>query len=112
MGLMLLSGLLMSCTALRSQTPVTADAPFAEAPDACYQRATRAWARLGGTLTQANAQVRILSGTVHNAVALTVVVTPTPTGCTIAATGTLLPDKFALGKFDEVQRYMTLLQES
>jgi hypothetical protein len=111
MMLFLLSSAVLSCTALMSRTPVTQTASFPDAPDVCYQRATRAWMRQGGALTQMSPQAGLLSGTVHNAVTLNVVVTPTPTGCAITATGAVLPDKIAVGRFTEVGDYIALLQE-
>jgi hypothetical protein len=111
LGLVLLSSVVIGCTALMSRTPVTQTASFPDAPDVCYQRATRAWMRQGGALTQMLPQAGLLSGTVHNAVTLHILVTATPTGCVITATGAVLPDKIAVGRFTEVGDYIALLQE-
>jgi hypothetical protein len=108
---LLVSSVLMSCTALMSHTPVTHTAQFADTPDVAYQRATRACLRMGCQVTHANPHLRTLSGTVHNAVILSVIVSPTATGSQVEATGTLMPNKLAVGSFDEVQTYMALLQE-
>jgi hypothetical protein len=111
LGLVLLSSVVIGCTALMSHAPMTKTAQFPDTPDAAYQRATRACLRMGCQVTHANAQLRTLSGTVHNAVVLNVIISPTATGSQIEATGTVMSNKIALGSFDEVESYMVLLQE-
>jgi hypothetical protein len=100
-----------SCTALYSQTPVTHSLTVPSSQDVAFDRATRAMARLGGELTQTNRQEGLLTAKVHNAVLLTVLVRPSAEGSTIEATGTLLPNKLAVGTFDEVEQYLRLVQE-
>jgi hypothetical protein len=94
-----------------SQTPITRNATFQESPDAAYARATRAMVRMGGKITQASAQSRVLSAEVHNAVVLNVLVEPMPDGSKIEVVGMLMPNKIAVGSFDECDTYLTLLQE-
>lgn len=101
--------LLTGCTALMSQTPIRESRSLPESPDAAYQRAVIAMARLGGEVTQANAQARLLSARVHNAVILNVVVEPESSGATIHATCTLMPNKLAVGSMTECTDYLALL---
>lgn len=101
---------LSSCTALMSQAPLTRSLTVQESPDAAYQRATRAMARLGGEITQADAQSRVLSAKLHNAVVVNVSVEQAPDGARIEAVCTLMPNKIAVGAMTECDDYAALLR--
>lgn len=105
-----LCGWLVACTALMSQEPVRRSTLLPVSPDMAYRRALQAMSRMGGQITAADAASGILSATVHHAATLTVVVLPTAGGSTVEVTGTLLPNKVALGRFTEPDDYVALLQ--
>lgn len=97
-------------TSLMSQEPVRRSVSLQEPPDAAYQRASQAMARMGATIHQANPQTRLLSGIVHGVVVLNVSVTGSKESSTVEVTGSLLPGKLAVGSFTEVDQYVALLQ--
>lgn len=110
--MMTIVGLLGGCaTSLMSREPIRQTVMVQESADAAYVRATRAMARMPGAVpTMANAQARVLSATVNTVVVLNVLVEPVGTAARVEVVGTLLPDKLVLGSFDEVSKYIALLQ--
>jgi hypothetical protein len=100
----------LGCTSFMSHTPVTQTVPLALAPDAAYTRATQAMGRMGGEVTHADRQTGLLQGKVHGVVLLTVQVSPAAEGSSVEVSGTVLPNKLAIGDMDEVAEYAKLLQ--
>jgi len=93
-----------------SRESITRSAILPMPVDEAYQKASRALAKMGAAITQANAQTHLLSGTVHQAVVLNVTVTDSARGAIVEVTGQLLPGKIVVGEFTEVKDYLALLQ--
>ena len=114
LGLLALSLVLfltLGCSALRDRAPVTESVTLPLPPVQAYDRAVQAMAQMGGKITRTDSTARVLVGEVHNAVVLTVVLTPFPDGTTGASvTGQLLPNKLVMGEFTEVADYLKLLR--
>jgi multidrug efflux pump subunit AcrA (membrane-fusion protein) len=89
--------------------PISKTRVLQESPDAAYQRAARVLAQMGGELTFANPQSRMLSAKLKGVVVLTVQVQPTEGGASVEATGTLVPGKVVLGSLTEVDDYLARL---
>lgn len=101
---------LTSCTALMSHEPVTRFVVTEQTPDAAYRQAIIAFARLGGEVRHTDYASHTLSGVVHNAVTMTVIVSPEGTGSRVEVTGSLLPNKVAIGAFDEVDQFSAMMR--
>ena len=102
---------LTGCTALMSQAPRYEGLTRPVPPSTAYTCAIQAMARMGGTITQADAASCMLSAQIHNAVILNVVALPDPVGSRVDITGAVLPNKMAIGEFTEVHDYIALLRE-
>jgi hypothetical protein len=103
--------LTLGCSALRDRTPVTESVTLSLPPVHAYDRAVQAMMQMGVTITRTDATFRLLVGEVHNAVVLTVLLTPLSEGVTgVSVTGQLLPNKLVTGEFTEVADYLKLLR--
>lgn len=107
-GLLLMTGCAGSFVGSNPQTR-TVVLPLAERP--AYDRALRTFALMGGQVRVAQGQT--IAGVVHGAVELAVFLAPHAQGTAVTVTGSVLPGKLTLGRFDEVETYVQLLtQES
>lgn len=109
LGLLLLTAL--GCPGVLLPQAVTKRLTLPDTPDAAYQKATQALIKMGGSLTLANPQQRVLSATVKNAVVLNVTIAAAAEGSVVEASGKVLPDKLAFGPLDEVDTYLSLVRE-
>jgi hypothetical protein len=107
---LMVSLVLVACSAMMDKGPKVQSVVLAEAPGQAYGRAVSAMALLGGRITTADPLHGVISAEVHNAVLLTVHLVPVPEGTRVNVVGTLLPNKLVVGSFDEVDQYMTLLR--
>jgi hypothetical protein len=107
-GCLVSVGILTHCAAAMAHGPVHKQLTLPVAPEVAYHQATAAMATMGARMLFANGW--FLSGEVLNVVILTVMVHPVPEGSMIDVTGSLLPNRLALGSFDEVDQYLALLR--
>jgi hypothetical protein len=105
LGVALLTG---CATTLMSPVPITRTATFATPADATYQHAVQAFAKMGGQVQTLDARQRLISGVVHRAVTLNVLV---DAHSTVQVTGHLLPGKLVVGTMTEPQDYLNLLTQ-
>ena len=105
LGFLLAAG----CGGLLHPAPHTAHQTLPAPPGQVYRDAACAFARLGGQMTASDGTHGLLSGQVHDAVTLTVLLTPEGTGTAVQVTGQVLPNKIVVGRFTEVDDYMALL---
>lgn len=110
LGAGIFSILMFGCGGLVHPSPKTAQQLLPVPPAQAYQDATCALTRMGGRVTVANGSQGLLSGDVHDAVTLTVVVSPKGTGTLVQVTGQVLPNKLVVGRFTEVDDYLALLR--
>jgi hypothetical protein len=103
----------LSHAVLHDYPPQTQEVHLALAPDAAYAKAYKAIGKMdGGRVVSSDAALRALVGEVVYAVQLNVQVEPFGTGSLVTIRGTVLPHKFVVGEFHEVQTYAALLQEN
>jgi hypothetical protein len=91
-----------------SQHPQTRTFPFPGPPQEAYAFALQAFVKMGGQPQALDAQTRLIAGTVHGAVYLTVTIDPQSV---IQVTGHLVPGKMVMGSLTEVDDYLALLQQ-
>jgi hypothetical protein len=107
-----LSGCATAALGLMGQRPpVQESITLPMPPEQAYLHAATTLAQMGAANIQGNVHERILSSTVHGAVTLDVAVLREGQASRVYVTGRLLPGKLALGKLDEVDDYIALLQK-
>lgn len=93
---------LSGCTSLMqgSRTPAITEFGVALTPEAAYQRASKTATSMGAIIVYAEPP-RQLQAHIHDAVLLTVTITPEPTGARLYVAARLLPNKIVLGSLTE-----------
>ena len=103
-------GILVGCAGSFTGThPETRTVLLPMAAGPAYERALRTFALMGGQIRVAQGQT--IAGVVHGAVELAVVLSPGAGGTSVTVTGSVLPGKLTLGRFDEVETYVRLLTQ-
>jgi len=81
-------------------------------PAIAYQRATKAMTLMPrGVVVSQDATTHALTGEVRGKVRLVVLVEPQGAGALVTVHGSVMPQKTAVGTFDEVDQYVALLKE-
>ncbi len=105
---LLLCGL-ASCTSMMASKQHSTVMPTPA--ERTYTCAVQTMLAMGGVDLHTDAQGGIVSCTMHRAIALTARVTPAGTQSRLEVTGTPIPGLVAIGKFDEIERYVAKVQE-
>lgn len=95
-------------TSLMGRVPIERSLTLPTSPAEAYVHAAQTFTRFGGHLQVADPHSRLLAGTVHGAVALTVHVDATST---VVVTAALLPGKLVVGSLTEADEYLALLAQ-